>query len=168
MTGSQEIPTNHVILSGGSRGLGMALAKALLEAGYRVSTFSRRHTEFTESLANDSRFLFGTADVSDSKSISRFTASAVERFGPPYGLVNCAGIAVDGVLAMMPEDRIDNVLQINLGVEFFDIDHAHDRLAQFRLQKFDWRCVQLHCLRSVLGEKFLVVRSGRFRVHVGR
>jgi 3-oxoacyl-[acyl-carrier protein] reductase len=115
MTDAQTFPANHVILSGGSRGLGMDLAKALLEAGYRVSTFSRRGTEFTESLADDNRFLFATADVSDTKSISRFTASAVERFGPPYGLINCAGIAVEGVLAMMPEHCIDSVLQINLG-----------------------------------------------------
>jgi 3-oxoacyl-[acyl-carrier protein] reductase len=91
------------------------LAKALLEAGYRVSTFSRRGSEFTESLVGDDRFLFTTADVSDAKSIRKFTDSAVERFGPPYGLINCAGIAVDGVLAMMPEERIDDVLQINLG-----------------------------------------------------
>src|SRR5215469_4306101 len=100
MTDGQTVPGNHMILSGGSRGLGAALAKALLEEGYRVSTFSRRGSEFTESLANDGRFLFSTADVSDSKSINRFTASAVECFGPPYGLINCAGIATDGVLAM--------------------------------------------------------------------
>jgi 3-oxoacyl-[acyl-carrier protein] reductase len=115
MTDAKTVAAGNVILSGGSRGLGMALAIALLDAGYRVSTFSRRGSEFTESLANDDRFLFATADVSDTKSISRFTASAVERFGPPYGLINCAGIAVDGVLAMMSEHCIDNVLQINLG-----------------------------------------------------
>jgi 3-oxoacyl-[acyl-carrier protein] reductase len=115
MTVAQTDTDDHVIISGGSRGLGMALAKALLESGYRVSTFSRQGSEFTESLAGDSRFLFATADVSDSKSISRFTASAVERFGPPYGLINCAGIAVEGVLGMMREHCIDQVLQVNLG-----------------------------------------------------
>jgi 3-oxoacyl-[acyl-carrier protein] reductase len=115
MTSAKPVAENHVILSGGSRGLGMALATALLEAGYRVSTFSRRGSEFTDSLTNDSRFFFAAADMSDTESVTRFAAAAVERFGSPCGLINCAGIAVDGVLAMMPEDRIDDVLRVNLG-----------------------------------------------------
>src|SRR5262245_55069059 len=115
MSDAPPVSGNHVILSGGSRGLGKALATALLEAGYRVSTFSRKGSEFTDSLAGDDRFLFATADVSDTTSTNRFIRSAVERFGPPYGLINCAGIAVDGVLAMMRQDQIDSVLEINLG-----------------------------------------------------
>src|SRR4051794_10403388 len=97
----------HVIVSGGSRGLGAALVRALLGAGYRVSTFSRRETDFTNQLAGTERFYFHTANAANQESLSQFVKAAVARFGTPYGLVNCAGIAVDGVLAMMPVNKID-------------------------------------------------------------
>ena len=114
MTTLEQAPARHVILSGGSRGLGMALTTALLEAGYRVSTFSRRPTEFIESLAGHERFWFSTADMADPRSLAAFVPAAVERFGEAYGLVNCAGIAVDGLLAALPENRIDTVVAVNL------------------------------------------------------
>ena len=106
--------TRHIIISGGSRGLGGALVKAALEAGYRVSTFSRKPTDFTESLRDHERFLFEPVDVSDLNSLESFVSLAEERFGIPYGLINCAGIAIDGVLAAMQQDQIDQMLSINL------------------------------------------------------
>jgi 3-oxoacyl-[acyl-carrier protein] reductase len=114
VTTSEPSAPRHVILSGGSRGLGMTLATALLDAGYCVSTFSRRPSGFTESLAGHERFGFATADLAAPASLSAFVKEAVARFGPPDGLVNSAGIAVDGLLATMPEDRIDAVLAVNL------------------------------------------------------
>lgn len=104
----------HVIVSGGSRGLGRAIVEALLDAGFRVSTCSRKATEFTEVMAQDERFYFATADVADGSTLGPFLAGAQKALGTPFGLVNCAGIAVDGVLAMMSEDEIDRVLAINL------------------------------------------------------
>lgn len=104
----------HVIISGGSRGLGQGLVSGLLGAGYSVSTFSRSATEFTNSLLANSQFYFSKADVSDHEQTNAFVESAVEKFGRPYGLINCAGIARDGVLAVMPETEIDQLLSINL------------------------------------------------------
>jgi 3-oxoacyl-[acyl-carrier protein] reductase len=112
--GRPDHDARHVIVSGGSRGLGRALVEGLLEAGYRVSTFSRKATEFVESHAGDERFLFATADAADSAAVAAFVRQATRRFGPPSGLVNCAGVAVDGVLATMPEEEIDRVVAINL------------------------------------------------------
>jgi len=104
----------HVVVSGGSRGLGRALVEGLLEGGWRVSTFSRSATEFTRSQAEHPRFFFAIADVSVRQSLGPFLRAAELRFGLPYGLVNCAGIAVDGVLASMPEEQIEKVLSVNL------------------------------------------------------
>ncbi len=114
MTTSYRSPERHVLLSGGSRGLGMSLASALLEAGYRVSTFSRRPSEFVESLSDHERFWFATADMANPASLAAFVSAAVEWFGRIDGLVNCAGIAVDGVLATIPEERIDAIVAVNL------------------------------------------------------
>lgn len=109
-------PTSqHVIVSGGSRGLGMSIVQQLIESGYSVSTFSRRATEFTDRLREHPKFLFCTADASNVNSLMEFTEAACKRFGSPYGLVNCAGFAVEGVLATMKEKQIDEVLATNLG-----------------------------------------------------
>jgi len=104
----------HIIISGGSRGLGQALVKGLIESGFHVSTFSRSGTEFTAEMQGNDAFLFAEADVSDTNQISEFVAQATARFGRPFGLINCAGVARDGVLATMPESQIDQLLSINL------------------------------------------------------
>jgi 3-oxoacyl-[acyl-carrier protein] reductase len=104
----------HVVISGGSRGLGQALVDGLLRAGYLVSTFSRKPTEFVSGLASESDFYFEQADVRDPASTKRFLEAARARFGPPHGLVNCAGIAVVGVLALLRDDQIDAAVATNL------------------------------------------------------
>ncbi len=104
----------HIIISGGSRGLGQALVSGLLEAGYAVSTFSRSATDFTRETSSNDAFYFAEADVSESSEVDAFVASAVERLGRPFGLINSAGIARDGILATMPEQQIDQLLSINL------------------------------------------------------
>ncbi len=104
----------HIIVSGGSRGLGKALVEGLLDNGYRVSTFSRSATEFTNSLSDNPNFYFAAVDISDRDKISEFLVAAEQKFDIPFGLVNCAGIAVDGVLPMFPEDQIERVMEINL------------------------------------------------------
>lgn len=103
----------HVIISGGSKGLGEAIVRGLLSSGYRVSSFSRRGTPFTEELQNESRFFFSPADLSDMPSVVTFLKEAEKRFGPPYGLINCAAIAVDGLLATLAESAIRKVLSVN-------------------------------------------------------
>lgn len=104
----------HIIVSGGSRGLGQALVSGLLGAGYRVSTFSRSATPFTEGLSGNENVFFTAADVSDAAQMEDFVGQAVERLGRPFGLINCAGVARDGILATMPDAEIDQLLAINL------------------------------------------------------
>jgi 3-oxoacyl-[acyl-carrier protein] reductase len=109
-----DTPRRHVILSGGSRGLGRALVQGLLGAGHAVSTFSRRMTPFIEAERSNPSLLFVQVDVTDAAGMAAFVAGAESHFGPIDALVNCAGIAADGVLAMMSEEQIDRVLSINL------------------------------------------------------
>jgi 3-oxoacyl-[acyl-carrier protein] reductase len=104
----------HIVVSGGSRGLGQAIVAELLRTGHKVSSFSRRETEFTTKLRDNINFCFQTGDISDPSSIRAFLLEAEKRLGPPDGLVNCAGVAVDGVLATMKDEAIDKVLGVNL------------------------------------------------------
>jgi 3-oxoacyl-[acyl-carrier protein] reductase len=104
----------HVVVSGGSRGLGQALVAGLLDASYSVSTFSRTRTDFIAGLAENPRLFFEEADVRDPQALSGFLGRARQRFGIPSGLVNCAGVAADGLLATLREDQIDDVIAVNL------------------------------------------------------
>ena len=116
MTNEPSLPADrrHILISGGSRGLGRALVVGLLDSGYSISTFSRVRTEFIDQLSSDGNFFYGSGDVRDPQSMARFLKDATERFGPPYGLVNCAGIATVGVLALLRDDQIDQAIATNL------------------------------------------------------
>lgn len=114
MTSTAASPDRHIVVSGGSRGLGRGLVEGLMTHGYRVSTFSRQATEFTGSLQNSAGFFFCPADISDLWSLKAFVQSAEAKLGPPNGLVNCAGVAPDGLLAMMTDESIETVLTVNL------------------------------------------------------
>lgn len=102
------------MISGGSRGLGKAIVIGLLEAGYRVSTFSRTATEFTEHQSGNDRFYFAIADLADNASLASFVQASEKRFGIPYGLINCAAIAADGMLATMPVETITKLVSVNV------------------------------------------------------
>src|SRR5262249_5887831 len=113
MTSPQSINERHVIVSGGSRGLGKAIVQSLLDEDYLVSTFSRCSTAFVEGIEHNKKFFFAPADISDENSVSHFLKCAESSFGRPYGLINCAAMATDGLLATMPEDSIKKILAVN-------------------------------------------------------
>lgn len=106
----------HVIVTGGSRGLGLAIVTALLDAGYRVSTCSRSLGDALPALLEgaDDDLFWQQADIGDSDSTDRFIQAAITRFGVPWGLVNNAGIARDGILATLPLVEVDRLIQTNL------------------------------------------------------
>ncbi|MAX26352.1 MAG: hypothetical protein CMJ19_17810 [Phycisphaeraceae bacterium] len=111
---NQSNESKHILISGGSRGLGQVLVEGLLDAGYSVTTFARKATEFTQNMQEHPCFAFHLADMTDIPSLSQVVKAGTQQFGPYFGLINCAGVAPDGVLPMMPEQKIDQVININL------------------------------------------------------
>ena len=105
--------TQHVLVSGASRGLGAAIVESLLEDGYRVSGFSRTSTTFTDSLSRRPDAFYANADLADEDSLKRFVGNACARFGPPYGLVNCGAVAADGLLATLAPRDIRSMASVN-------------------------------------------------------
>jgi len=106
-----------VIVSGGSKGLGRAIVQSFLENdNYIISTFSRSRTKFIENLEKNMKdsFYFETLDISNVLRIKEYIKNVRSKFGPVDILINNAGIARDGILALQHQDEIDNMLEINL------------------------------------------------------
>lgn len=106
-----------ILISGGSRGLGLALVRHFLSAGDQVATFSRSPSADISAIQSEplaDRFLYQSVDAADADALEQFVKTVHERFGRIDALINNAGIAHDGVLAMMPDQRIDQMLSVNL------------------------------------------------------
>jgi len=110
----------HVIVTGGSRGLGAHMIAGLLADGYRVSTCSRSKTEAIDALAAHpefgARFFWSSCEVGEDDDVARFVREAMAWAGADgvYGLVNNAGIARAGILASFPNVESEKILRINL------------------------------------------------------
>ena len=110
---------HNVIVTGGSRGLGLGIARKLSGAGYRVIAVARKeNSELTAAmqeanLVNPGSFHFVPFDLADIDSISHLVRTLRKDFGSIYGLVNNAGISFDGVLAIMPTSQIEQLLRVN-------------------------------------------------------
>jgi len=108
-----------VIVSGGSRGLGLAIVCRLLEIGYRVGTFSRSRTKEIDELCSDDRWanqlLYESVDMSDLSVVREFVAKTHHEFDRIDALVNNAAIATDSVLAMITDAQIRQMVDVNVG-----------------------------------------------------
>ncbi len=106
------------IVSGGSRGLGQAIVESLLEQGYCVATFSRSRTPFVERLQGcpmqAESFHWEALDAVDHAGVKAFTQRVQRRFGRIDLLVNNAGVNLDQLLPVTPDDEIDKLLALNL------------------------------------------------------
>lgn len=104
----------HVIVTGASRGIGEAIASRLLADGYRVSGCARTASAFSKSLEQHGNGFWGTLDLAAPARFADVVAEAEARLGPIFGLVNCAGVAADGLFATMPAQAIEHVVRVNL------------------------------------------------------
>jgi 3-oxoacyl-[acyl-carrier protein] reductase len=104
-----------IIVSGGSRGLGLAIARQLCAAGYRVAAVARNQTpELTAAVAEAGDALkFFPCDLAETAAIPELVRSIRQQCGAIYGLVNNAGIGTSGVLANMRVADIERTVQLN-------------------------------------------------------
>lgn len=110
----------HVIITGGSRGLGAAMIEGLLSDGYMVSTCSRSKSANIEALQSHadygSRFFWQRCEVGEGNQVDDFINAAAEWAGEAgiWGLVNNAGVAQTGILASFPNRETEKILKVNL------------------------------------------------------
>jgi 3-oxoacyl-[acyl-carrier protein] reductase len=109
----------NVIVTGGSRGLGLAMSRALASAGYRVIAVARSSnadlTAATRQAAEEARgaIEFRACDLSDLNLIAPLVRAIRADFGPLYGLVNNAGLGTSGILSSMRDQDIQRLVQLN-------------------------------------------------------
>src|SRR2546425_8448344 len=109
----------NVIVTGGSRGLGLAIARRLTGAGYRAIAVARKETNQLASAIeeadrdNPGSLHFVPFDLAVIEDISKLLKTLRKDFGPIYGLVNNAAVGFDGVLALMPNSQIEQLVRLN-------------------------------------------------------
>ncbi len=109
----------HAIVTGGSRGIGAAVASELVLRGAKV-TIMGRDRETLESQAATMRGEVGVTvaveecDVADSRSVSRAFAAATAALGPAFVLVNNAGIAKSRSFTKLTREVWDETIAVNL------------------------------------------------------
>ena len=113
-----ELADATALVTGGSRGIGRAIASQLALAGAEV-VLTARKAEAAEEAASEIRAAAGQArgialDVSDDASVDRAVAALIEDYATIPILVNNAGITCDNLLIRMKKDDWERVLQTNL------------------------------------------------------
>jgi len=114
------VPDGGVALvTGGSRGIGAAIAERLKADGLTVVTLGRTSGDVQ-------------ADVGDSASVAQAFADVRERFGPVLVLVNNAGERQDGLAIRMKAEQWESVIDTNLNGAFHCIHQGLDDMLTAR------------------------------------
>jgi len=105
-----------IIITGASKGLGLEMCKQALNEDYKVIAISRKETQdirlLKKEYSND--LYFESFDLMDLDGIYDFTVKIIKEYGKPWALINNAAIGIDGILATMHHNDINNIIKVNL------------------------------------------------------
>ncbi|XP_050302858.1 3-ketodihydrosphingosine reductase [Anthonomus grandis grandis] len=117
----KSLKGRHVVITGGSSGIGQAVAILAAQQGAHVSILSRNqdkldtaakkieeHSKIEQKISKES------VDVSNKKQVERAILKLEETVGPIYMLVNCAGQAICGRVETFSEAEIQQLISVNL------------------------------------------------------
>lgn len=148
-----------VLVTGGSRGLGAAIVEAFLALGDRVATCSRAPSARTEAWGADTaladRFHYRAVDLCESGAADALVAEVATRFGGVDVLVNNAGIARQGVIALVRPDDVDRVIDLNLKATIAVTRAAVRRM----LRRRSGRIVNISSIVGLSGHRGIAVYS---------
>ena len=107
----------NVLVTGGSRGIGLAIARRLATAGYHVTAVARRESDDLRQAMDEvggDRLHFKPFDLSEVEAIPAFVKALRDEFGAIYGLINNAGMSAEGLLATMHNSDIEALIRLNV------------------------------------------------------
>jgi len=111
---------HNVLVTGGSRGIGLAIARRIAGAGYNVIAVARRESdELREAIRvvmeqGRGGLHFRSFDLDDTDAIPALARNLRDEFGAIFGLVNNAGIGTEGLLATMHNSDIEALVRLNV------------------------------------------------------
>lgn len=101
----------HVLITGGSRGIGAAAVNAFTRAGYKVSFLYEKNHAAAEAVAAQTGAAAYCCDVADAAAVKNAVASM-----PPVNiLVNNAGICHYGLISQITEEEWNRIFSVNVG-----------------------------------------------------
>jgi 3-oxoacyl-[acyl-carrier protein] reductase len=109
----------NVIVTGGTRGLGLGIVQRLAKSGFRTIAIARKESdEFAVAKREAEAAGLGSLDfvpfdLAAIDDLPELVKKLRKQFGATYGLVNNAGISTDGVLALTPTAQIEQVVRLN-------------------------------------------------------
>ena len=119
MSATDASGARSVLVTGGSRGLGLAIAQGLAAAGYRTIVLARtKSKEVTAAMAEAERagkgaLAFVPFDLGKIDDIPALVRDLRKEFGALHGLVNNAALGLSGTLAMMHNAQIEAMVRLN-------------------------------------------------------
>lgn len=110
-----EITNKIAIVTGSSKGIGLATVQQLLDRGVKVAGWSRSRPEF-----DHPNFKFIKVDVGDAEAVKEAYDETVDRFGQDITiLVNNAGLGYEGAFEEMPDEQWHTMFKTNVDSIFF-------------------------------------------------
>ena len=115
----EESEMKTALVTGGSRGIGAAVARQLATDGYQVAINYRSSRDRAEELAQELRGIAVQADISDSVQVRKMVDTVLEKFCQLDILVCNAGVAWQGLVQDMEDEAWRKVLGTDLDGVFF-------------------------------------------------
>ncbi|MFV0384334.1 SDR family NAD(P)-dependent oxidoreductase [Paracoccus sp. (in: a-proteobacteria)] len=127
-----DLSEKRALVTGGSKGMGLGIARALLDCGARVAIVSNEPASLDaaqKELAAGGQLLPIVADVTQGDQMRRAVEDAVAAFGGLTTLVNSAGIQRYGTITDTPENVWDDVMNVNVKGIFWAAKYAIPEIA---------------------------------------
>lgn len=105
-----------VLVTGSSKGLGLAICKRLLKSNYKVVGIARTKSKEFEELQKEyqEQLYYKEYDFNNLKDIQILVREITKEHGNIYGLINNAALGHDGVLGTMHESQISELIRVNV------------------------------------------------------